>query len=122
LIEAVRSIGVSIVGELRKLAFFLAVHLVLWLAGLILVLTPFTVVAAMLFTMLFLPLEYAGFAMDHRQLSFRQRRTLIWQHRWRMLGFGAAAFLTLLMPLLNFFCLPVLVTSGTLLMLDIENA
>jgi CysZ protein len=120
--DAVRNIGVSIIEELRKLGFFLAVQITLLLLGLLPVLTPFTVLTATLFTILFLPLEYAGFAMDHRQLRFRQRRALIWQHRWLMLGFGTAAFLTLLIPLLNFICLPALVVGGTLLILDTENA
>jgi CysZ protein len=97
------------------------VHIALLLLGLLPVLTPFTVLAATLFTMLFLPLEYASFAMDHRQLRFRQRRTLIWQHRWLMFGFGAAAFLTLLIPLLNFICLPALVVGGTLVILHTES-
>jgi CysZ protein len=121
LLDAVRNIGISIIEELRKLGFFLAVQIIFLLLGLIPVLTPFTVIMATLFTILFLPLEYAGFAMDHRQLRFRQRRALIWQHRWLMLGFGAAAFLTLLIPFLNFICLSILVIGGTLLILDTEN-
>jgi CysZ protein len=121
LLDAVRNIGLSILDELYKLGFFLAVHMTLLLLGLMPLLTPFTVIAATLFTMLFLPLEYAGFAMDHRQLRFRQRRALIWRHRWLMLGFGAAAFLTLVIPFLNFICLAILVVGGTLLILDTEN-
>lgn len=117
-----QAMGLSVVVELRKLGFFLAVQIVLFLLGLLPLLTPFTVLAATLFTMLFLPLEYAGFAMDHRQLRFPQRRALIWQHRWLMLGFGAAAFLTMLVPLLNFICLPALVVGGTLLFLHTEHA
>lgn len=117
-----RAVGASIVVELRKLAFFLSVQVVLLLLGLIPLLTPFTVIAAALFTMLFLPMEYASFAMDHHHIDFSQRRALIWQHRWLMLGFGAAAFLTLLIPLLNFVCLPALVVGGTLLFLDVEEA
>ena len=119
-IGALRAIGVSIGLELQKLAFFLAIQAVLFLLGLIPVLSPFMVIAATLFTMLFLPLEYAGFAMDHRHMGFPQRRALLWRHRWLMLGFGAAAFLTLLVPLLNFVCLPVLVVSGTLLMVECD--
>jgi CysZ protein len=118
---SVRAIGTSMVDEFRKLGFFLAVQVTLLLLGFIPLLTPLTVIAAALFTMLFLPLEYAGFAMDHRHLRFPQRRTLIWQHRWLMLGFGAAGFLTLLIPLLNFVCLPALVVGGTLLVLHIEE-
>lgn len=117
--SALYSFGVSIVGELRKLGFFLSIQLLFVLLGLIPLLTPVMVLVGTLFTMLFLPLEYAGFAMDQRQLRFAQRRTLIWQHRWLMLGFGAAAFLTLLMPFLNFMCLPALVVGGTLLFLHI---
>ena len=123
-LDAVRGVGISIIEELRKLAFFLAVQITLLLLGLIPLLTPFTVLAATLFTMLFLPLEYASFAMDHRQLRFQQRRALIWQHRWLMFGFGIAAFLTLIIPLLNFICLPALVVGGTLLMVEcgVRNA
>jgi CysZ protein len=116
------SIGVSILDELTKLGFFLVVQLTCLLLALLPVLTPLIAIVATLFTMLFLPLEYAGFAMDHRHLRFAQRRHFIWHHRWLMLGFGAAAFLTLLVPLLNFLCLPVLVTGGTLLVLHTEGA
>ena len=35
-------------------------------------------------------------------------------------GFGAAAFITFLVPGLNFLALPVLVTAGTALALDLE--
>ena len=122
LFGTLQAMGLSVVVELRKLGFFLAVQTVLFLLGLIPLLTPFTVIVATLFTLLFLPLEYAGFAMDHRQLRFAQRRALIWQHRWLMLGFGAAAFLTMLIPVLTFICLPALVTGGTLLFLHTEHA
>lgn len=112
----------TVLDELRKLVFFVGIQAGFMVLGFIPLFTPITVVAAALFTMLFLALEYAGFAMDRRQLRFAQRRHLLWQHRWTMLGFGAAASLTLLVPLLNFVCLPILVVGGTLLILDIEAA
>ena len=74
----------------------------------------------MLFTLVFLPLEYAGFAMDSRGLRFAQRRALVRRHPGLMLGFGAAASLTLLLPLLNFVCMPALVVGGTLMMLHLD--
>ena len=120
--RVLRSFTASLVLELKKIGFFLAIQVVLFLLGLLIPpLLPFTVIAATLFTILFLPMEYASFAMDHRQLHFAQRRQLIWQHRWLMLGFGTAAFFTLLIPLLNFICLPILVVGGTLLFLHTEN-
>jgi CysZ protein len=115
------SFAVSAVAELKRLGFFVAVGMVLFLLGLIPLLSPFTVVATALFTLLFLPLQYAGYAMDHRLMTFAQRRALIWKHRWLMLGFGAAASLTLLIPLLNFICLPILVVGGTLLLRHAEG-
>jgi CysZ protein len=122
LLGAIRGIGGSIVVELRKFGFFLAVQAVLFALGLIPLLTPIMVLVASLFTMLFLPLEYASFAMDRRQMPFAARRILIWRQRWLMLGFGAAGFLTLLIPLLNFVCLPALVVGGTLLFLHVEGS
>jgi CysZ protein len=116
-----RSFFVSMVAELRRAGFFFAVQIALLLLGFIPLLAPLTVGAATLFTVLFLPLQYAGFTMDHRLLTFAQRRRLVWQHRWIMLGFGVAAFLTLLVPLLNFICLPILVVAGTRLFLHIER-
>lgn len=115
------SFSVSAVAELRRAGFFFAVQIALFLLGFIPLLAPFTMATAALFTVLFLPLQYAGFTMDHRLMTFTQRRRLVWQHRWLMLGFGAAAFLTLLVPLLNFICLPILVVGGTLLFLHIEH-
>jgi CysZ protein len=119
--HVVRSFTVAAGAELKRLGFFVAVGMTLFLLGLIPLLSPFTVVAASLFTLLFLPLQYAGYAMDHQLMTFAQRRALIWKHRWLMLGFGAAASLTLLIPLLNFICLPILVVGATLLMRHVEG-
>ena len=111
----------SVVDEFRKVAFFAGVQLALWVLGLLLsFLAPIAVAVAMLFTLVFLPLEYAGFAMDSRRLRFAQRRALVWRHRWLMLGFGASASLSLLLPLLNFVCMPALVVGGTLMMLHLD--
>jgi CysZ protein len=118
---AFRSFTASALIELQKLGVFLTVQFILFALSLIPLLSPFTVIAATLFTMLFLSLEYGGFAMDHRQMRFAQRRRLLWQHRWRMLGFGAAGFVTLLVPLLNFVCLPILVVGGTLLIVELPD-
>jgi CysZ protein len=120
--HALRSFTVAAGAELKRLGFFVAVAMTLFLLGLIPLLSPFTVIAASLFTLLFLPLEYASYAMDHRLMTFAQRRALIWKHPWLVLGFGAAASLTLLIPLLNFICLPMLVVGATLLMRHAEGS
>lgn len=116
------TVGTSILDGLRKLGFFLGIQALCFLLGLIPLLAPCMVFVGFLITLLFLPLEYASFALDHRQLRFAQQRQLLWRHWQLMLGFGAVAFLTLLVPLLNFLCLPALVTGGTLLVLHIETS
>lgn len=113
----------SVADEFRKVAFFVGAQLVLWVLGLLLpFLAPVSVAVALVFTLVFMPLEYAGFAMDSRHLRFVERRALVWRHLSLMLGFGAAASLSLLLPLLNFVCMPALVVGGTLMMLHLEAA
>ena len=119
---ALASVFESVADEFRKVALFAGVQIVLWALGLLLpFLAPVAVAAATLFTLVFMPLEYAGFAMDGRSLRFSQRRALVWQRLSLMLGFGASASLTLLLPLLNFVCMPALVVGGTLMMLHLEE-
>jgi CysZ protein len=69
----------------------------------------------------FLALDYTSFALDRRGVTFREKRRWLWQHRSAMLGFGGVGLLTLLVPGLNFACLPWLVTAGTLLAVDLEG-
>ena len=52
--------------------------------------------------------------------AFARRRALVWRYRWLILGFGASASLSLLLPLLNFVCMPALVVGGTLMLLHLE--
>jgi len=104
--------------ELRRLVFFLGVWLLLAILGL---LVPGGQVVApplmTLFTLFFLPLDYASYTLDRRRLSFRQKRQWLLAHAGSTLAFGLAAFLVCAIPLLNLLAMPVLVVSGTLLAL-----
>ncbi len=104
--------------ELRRVAFYLSV--VGSLAGLGFLIPGAHVVTGPLilgFTILFLPLDYASYALDRRRLSFAGKRRWVGSDIPVMLGFGSAAFLTYLVPGLNFVAMPVLVVGGTLLVL-----
>jgi CysZ protein len=116
-----RSFWIAIGAELKRTGFVMAVYTLLFLLGFIPVFAPFTALAGTLFTILFLPLQYTGYTMDHRLMTFRQRRRLIAQRPWLMFGFGIAAFLTIFIPLLNLICLPILVVGGTLLMMEFQE-
>lgn len=113
-----RDAGRSMLEELRKLAFFVSVQASIAAFGILVPGGALIAAPAMtVFTILFLPLDYAGYTLDRRRLRFAERRRWVLTHRAPMLGYGAAAFATFVVPGLNFLALPVLVVSGTLLAL-----
>lgn len=105
-------------GEARRMALFLAVVAPLALLGWLI---PggqlLTGPAIIVVTVFFLPLDYAGYTLDRRHVDFAARRRWLLRRRSPALGFGGAAFLTCLLPGLNFLAMPVLVVAGTLLVL-----
>ena len=118
LLGTLREGGRALREELRRFAFFLAVVGPLAAIGILVpgaqIVTGPTIVG---FTLLFLPLDYASYTLDRRHVSFAEKRRWVWSQAPTMLGFGAAAFLTCLVPLLNFVAMPLLVVGGTLLAL-----
>jgi uncharacterized protein involved in cysteine biosynthesis len=111
----------SFAAEFQRLAFLGAIWIVLSLAGFVLpgahLVTGPLLIAT---TVLLLPLDYAGFALDRRQIPFRSRRRWLWANLSTMTGFGGIGFIACLVPGLNLLVLPALVTAGTLLVLRIE--
>lgn len=118
ILAALRDGGRAMTEELRRILFFLALQGSIAFLGFVIpgaqVLAPPLMVAT---TILFLPLDYASYTLDRRRVRFRDKRRWILGHRLAMVGFGAGAFVTLLIPGLNFLALPGLVVSGTLLAL-----
>lgn len=104
--------------ELRRLFFFLAGWALLTAFGIVIpggqLVAPF---ALTLFTTLFLPLDYASYVFDRRQVSFARKRAWLRRHLGAALGFGGAALLLCAVPGVNLLAMPVLVVSGTLLAL-----
>lgn len=109
----------SVIEEGKRVLFFATVQLAILALGLVPGLQVVVPFLALGFGAWFLPLEYTGYALDRRGVSFRERRAWLWRHRGAMLGFGSAALPTFLVPGLNFLCLPWLVTAGTLLALEV---
>jgi CysZ protein len=108
----------SFVAEFQRLVFLVLVWGSLSLIGFIipgahLVTAPLLVAV----TVLLLPLDYAGFALDRRGIPFRERRRWLGENLSAMTGFGGVAFLACLVPGLNLLVMPALVTAGTLLVM-----
>ena len=112
--ETLRSFG----AELQRLAFLAGIWLLLTLGGLVIpgaqLVTGPALVAV---TVLFLPLDYCGFALDRRGVPFRERRRWLRNQLPTMTGFGGVAFLACFVPGLNLLIQPAMVTAGTLLVL-----
>jgi CysZ protein len=118
---ALRDAARALFEEARRVLFFLALlgPLVL-LGGVLPLLQIVTGPLALLLTVLFLPLDYASYTLDRRRYSFRDKRRWIRDHAGAVLGFGAAGFSIGLVPVLNFAAMPLLVVSGTLLVLRLS--
>jgi CysZ protein len=116
-----REAGRAIREELRRMAYFLALTLPLLLAGWF---VPgaqlLTGPAIMAITIFFLPLDYASYTLDRRRVSFPDKRRWLFAHKPVVAGFGVAAFLTCMVPGLNFLAMPILVVAGTLLALRFQ--
>jgi len=111
-VETLRSFG----AELKRLGFLGGIWLLLSLGGFVvpgahLITGPLLVAV----TVLFLPLDYCGFALDRRQVPFRERRRWVVDQLPLMAGFGGVAFLACFVPGLNLLIWPAMVTAGTLL-------
>lgn len=107
-----------VLDEARRTVFFLGMQGLIVLAGILLpggaLLAPPLLAV---FTMLFLPLDFASFALDRRRVPFADRRRWVRVRMPLMLGFGATGFSLSLVPGLNFLAMPVFVVAGTLLVL-----
>ena len=114
----VADIGRSLLQELKRLVFFLSLVGSLAVAGFLIPGAQLlTGPAIVVITVLFLPLDYASYALDRRLVPFDRKRRWLFEHLPVMLGFGSGAFVTCLVPGLNFVAMPLLVVAGTLLCL-----
>ena len=68
-------------------------------------------------------LDFFDIPLSTRGLRLRKKLGVIWRNKSLALGFGAAAYLTLLIPVINMLALPVGVVGATLLIdaLEIED-
>lgn len=118
LIELASGSVKSIFAEIRKLAY-----LVVWVIPLlVLFLIPginlFAPFVWGLFSAWMLALQYSDYAMGNHQISFRQERKLLRKNKGLAWGFGGGMLVLTLIPVLNFFSMPVGVAAGTLLWME----
>lgn len=104
----------SIVKELRKILFYLPRALMIFALSL---LPPLYPVAPLMWFALgawMLALEYCDYPMDNHRYTLLEVRTRLASERLTTYGFGAAAMLGSMVPLLNLVIMPAAVCGATL--------
>ncbi|MHB8424753.1 MAG: EI24 domain-containing protein [Gammaproteobacteria bacterium] len=72
------------------------------------------------FTTWMLAIQYSDYPLSNRRVGFAVQRPLLKQQRARLLGFGIAAALCTLIPLVNFIIMPAAVAGATLLWVEAD--
>lgn len=115
LVKSVLQIPRTLLGEVQKIAY----ALLLSVPFLLLFLVPVVNVAAPALWFLLCAwttaFAYADYALSNHGLRLREIRRALGRRRLLSLGFGAAAFVALLVPFLNLVAVPAAVAGGAVL-------
>ncbi len=111
-------IGRTLSSETKKLA-----HMLKWLIVLLIItiipgvniIAPF---AWMVYGAWMLSLEYADYPMSNHDMFFKEEVSLLKRNRFLSLGFGSGVMMMTMIPIVNFFAMPVSVAASTALWVD----
>ncbi len=108
----------AFLAEIQKIIYFLLRGLPI----LLLLLIPAVNVAAsflwMGFSAWMLSLEYADYPMANHDILFSDQRKRLQEKKWLVFGFGGAALFLLMIPVLNFFVMPIAVAGATVMWVE----
>jgi len=97
----------TLLDEVLKIAVFLGGLLLLLLLFLLPAIGPLLYTGlSLIWTALFLVVDYTGYIFARRKLSFADQRRFIGERKLACLGFGFGALCLLAIPLLQFFTIP----------------
>ena len=109
------SIPRSIGREISKLTYYLPRILILLILTLIPGINVITPWLWVLLTAWMMVIQYVDYPMDNNGVSFRKMKRSLSQQRLLHLGFGGGVSLLLMVPLVNFFAMPIAVAGATAL-------
>ena len=111
--KILKEIVPALLGELRKLLYFVVRAIPLALLFVIPVINIAAPVLWGLFSAWMLAIEYADYPMGNHGLFFPQQRQRLRTRRFLTLGFGGMAMLLTMIPVLNFVAMPAAVAGAT---------
>jgi CysZ protein len=119
-------IAVGLRSQWRRLLHLLWRAILIGVLGLVLLFIPLlgtiTPFLWFLFTAWTLAIVYSDFPLSNRGVAFPGQRPLFRQRRARLFGFGAAAALCTMVPIVNFVIMPAAVIGATLMWTEPRDA
>jgi CysZ protein len=117
LIETLRGVSGAVVSEFRKFGYLLAWTIPLMILSIIFIFLPplslLTPIMWFTFSAWMLSLEYLDYPMGNHGFTFNEQRRTAKLKRGVMLGFGGVIVVMTMIPVLNFFAMPVAVAGAT---------
>lgn len=105
---------ISIMGEAKKLAFYLFFLMLIFLLNVIPAAgNVLSAIIGTIFSFFYNALDFLDYPMTRRKMGFRQKLKVTRSGKMITYGFGAAAFLLMFLPVVNVFMKPILVVAGT---------
>ena len=108
----------SIIGELKKLLYYLLWAIPLFVISFIPVVNLLSPVLWGIFGAWMLSLEYTDYPLGNHGLTFPAIRKKIAEQRMLSLGFGGAVMLATLIPLFNFLIMPIAVAGANAMLVE----
>lgn len=118
MIDMLKDVGGAILSELRKLLYFLIRAIPLLLLFLIPGINIIAGFIWFIFSAWMLAIEYSDYPMGNHAMLFPDQRRTLKSNRMYALGFGSATLAATMIPLVNFFAMPVAVAASTAMWVD----
>ena len=100
--------------EWQKLRYYIPRVLGLFVLGFIPIVNLLTPVLWLLFAAWMMAVQYLDYAADNQQVSFNAMLSYLKQKKWQTLTFGLLISWLMLVPILNFFLIPICVIAATI--------
>ena len=118
IIDMLKDIGGSILSELRKLLYFLIRAIPLLVLFLIPGINIIAGIIWFIFSAWMLAIEYSDYPMGNHSMLFPDQRRTLKGNKMYALGFGSATLTATMIPVVNFFAMPVAVAASTAMWVD----
>ena len=121
MLDAIKIIPRAVMSEALKLIYFILWVIPLLIISFIPVINIISPVLWILFSSWILSLEYIAYPMENHNIFFKETRAEVRKRRSLAFGFGAAAMVMTLIPIINFFVMPAAVAGATAMYVEHFN-